>query len=328
MYRNGVNVQHPGSAGYKKMTRRYVGRSEGRFWEIDFLRGICVILMIFDHLMYCLWDIMPFINETLGTNLFAESEALGRAYWMWDIRLYVRGVVITTFFLLCGISCTLTRGNFRRAIPLALVALGITEVSSILSDITNSNMHYLFGVIPMLACAIFLYAFLDNAAISIGDVLGKGKLARRVRSALRLLPGIVGAGLLTWTFTALAQFTFAGGYGHVVSKFLGSASLDENKFLAIFLYIRPDASNGYFDYLRYTGDYFPLLPFAATVLLGGQIGRIVYHTSARYAFAPLDGAWNSGVCTVGRHAAVLYVAHMIVIPLLLALAALIAKLFA
>ena len=51
MYRNGVNVQHPGNVGYKKMMRRFTGKSEGRFWEIDFLRGICVILMIFDHLI-------------------------------------------------------------------------------------------------------------------------------------------------------------------------------------------------------------------------------------------------------------------------------------
>ena len=323
MYRNGINAQHPGCGGYKKMVRRFAGRGEGRFWEIDFLRGLCVILMIFDHLMYCLWDIMPFINETLGTDLFAQSVPLARAYWSWDVRLYARGVVITVFFLLCGVSCTLTRGNFRRAVPLALVAAGITEVSGILSDITGSNMHYLFGVIPMLACAIFLYAFLDNAAAALGDMFGEGKAARRARFALRLLPGLVGVGLLLWTFTSLARFTFEGGYGHVVSKFLGSASLEENKYLAVFLYIRPDAFNGYFDYLRYSGDYFPLLPFAAVVLAGGLIGRLVYHTPAKYAFAPLNGAWNSGVCAIGRHAAVLYIAHMIVIPLLLALAALV-----
>mgnify|MGYP005774897351 CR=1 FL=1 len=329
MYLNGVNVKDPGSAGYKKMTRRFSGRGEGRFWEIDFLRGLCVILMVFDHLMYCLWDIMPIINDTLGTTLFAECEELGRAYWSWNVRLYARGIVITLFFLLCGVSCTLTRGNFRRAVPLGLVALGITAVTSLLSEFTGSNMTVLFGVIHMLACAVFLYAFLDNAAVAAGDCLGEGRVGRGVKSALRLLPGLVGAGLLLWYFSlsGLASFTFEGGYGHVVSNFTGAAGVEENKFLAVFLYIRPDASNGNFNFERYSGDYFPLLPFAATVLLGGLIGRIVYHTRAKYAFAPLDGAWNSGVCFLGRHTAVIYIAHMIVIPVLLAAAAFVSKAF-
>ena len=92
-------------------------------------------------------------------------------------------------------------------------------------------------------------------------------------------------------------------------------------FLSLFVYV-----DG-FNFSRYSGDYFPVLPFAALILVGGAIGRLIYHSSAKYALAPLDGAWNSGVGFIGRHAAFVYVAHMIVIPVALFLSAWVASLF-
>ena len=69
------------------------------------------------------------------------------------------------------------------------------------------------------------------------------------------------------------------------------------------------------------------LPWAALVLIGGIFGRLCYHTDAKYAFAPFGGAWNSGICFFGRHAAVIYIAHMVAIPVFLALCAAISMLF-
>ena len=327
MCRQGINVQRPGSVGYKKMVGRFCGRDKPRYWELDFARGICVMLMIFDHFMYCLWDVMPFINETLGTSLFADSAQIAKAYWTWDVRQNVWFFVVTAFFTLCGISCTLTRGNFRRSIPLALVAAGITCVTSFVESFGLDGATILFGVIHMLASGVFLYALLDNACVAAGDLLGKGKAACVVREALRYIPGLVGIGLLIWLFNGYAHFSFEYGYIDIVSDYLGSDSLEMNKFLSIFLYIKPAPENGYFSFYEYTGDYFPVFPWAAIVLAGGLIGRAVYHSSARYALAPLDGAWNSGVCFLGRHAAVVYVAHMVVIPLVLAAAAAVSALF-
>ena len=63
MYRSGINVKNPGRAGYKSMVGRFCGRAKERFWELDFARGICVVLMVFDHCMYCMWGILPFINQ-------------------------------------------------------------------------------------------------------------------------------------------------------------------------------------------------------------------------------------------------------------------------
>ena len=322
MYRSGINQKNPGFSGYKKMTGRYCGRAKDRFWEIDFLRGLCVCLMIVDHLMFCLFDILPFLNDMFGTNIFAGAEAVGRWYWTWDLRLLVRQVVITMFFMLCGVSCTLTRGNFRRGILLAIVAAGITAVTYVVEhNFGLSNATVLFGVIHMIAAGVFLYAFVDNAAIAVGDALGQGKAARIARGALRFLPALVGVGLLVWYFTGCSYLTYTHGIWHIHETVPARGSEAENIFLSLFVYV-----DG-FNFYRYTGDYFPVLPFAALILAGGAIGRLVYHSSAKYALSPLDGAWNSGVCFIGRHAAFVYIAHMIVIPVALFLSAWVASLF-
>lgn len=322
MYLSGINQKNPGRLGYKKMTGRYCGRGKERFWEIDFLRGLCVSLMIIDHLMFCLYDILPFLNDMFGTNIFAGAEAVGRWYWTWDLRILVRQVVITMFFMLCGVSCTLTRGNFRRGILLAIVAAGITAVTYVVeNNFGLSNATVLFGVIHMIAAGVFLYAFIDNAAIAAGDALGQGKTARIAREVLRFLPALVGIGLLVWYFTQCSYVTYTGGIWQIHETVPARGSTEENLLLSIFVYV-----DG-FNFSRYSGDYFPVLPFAALILVGGAIGRLIYHSSAKYALSPLDGAWNSGVCFIGRHAAFVYVAHMVVIPVALFLTAWIASLF-
>lgn len=76
MYVQGINVARPRAADFKKSVGRFSHRTKERFWELDFLRGLCVVLMVFDHFMYCLWDIMPSINQMLGTDLFPNGAKL------------------------------------------------------------------------------------------------------------------------------------------------------------------------------------------------------------------------------------------------------------
>ena len=56
------------------MVRRYSGRGSERFWELDFVRGICVMLMVFDHIMYSLYGVLPSINSLLGTDFLSWMQ--------------------------------------------------------------------------------------------------------------------------------------------------------------------------------------------------------------------------------------------------------------
>ena len=66
-----------------------------RFWEIDFLRGLAIIMMILFHLLY---DLDYFGNYTLNVHA---------GFW-----LYFARATATIFLLLVGISLTL---SFSRA---------------------------------------------------------------------------------------------------------------------------------------------------------------------------------------------------------------------
>jgi len=68
---------------------------EKRFWEIDFLRGLAIIMMILFHLLYDL-------------NYFGEYNLnLHSGFWWYFARM-----TATIFILLVGISLTL---SFSRA---------------------------------------------------------------------------------------------------------------------------------------------------------------------------------------------------------------------
>ena len=319
MYINGIDAKNAGAAGFRTMVGRFSRRKRDRFWEIDFLRGLCVLLMVFDHFMYCLWDVMPSVNEALGTSLFSGWRKAAMLYWNWEVRVSVRMAVIFTFFFLSGISCTLTRGNFRRSIPLALVAWGITEVTGVIDENFIEGTRILFGVIHMIACGVFAYALLDNAVSAVLPFFGE-KARPRAETVLRYLPGLTGVAFLVFFFARCADLEFDGG-AHFVSTVESSSDMALNRFRAVFVYLK-----GY-NYESISADYFPLLPYAAAILAGGIIGRAFYHSAAKYTFMPLDGAWNKGFCLLGRHSAVIFVAHMIVIPAVMALFAFITSLF-
>lgn len=92
-----------------------------RIHEIDFFRGILIILVIFDHLMW-------FINFYLCHN----TSGFLNWYWSSELRLVVRQIVLMAFLFTCGISCFLSRNNKKRGFLLLLLCLGITIVTHLI----------------------------------------------------------------------------------------------------------------------------------------------------------------------------------------------------
>jgi len=132
--------------GHKDKTKE-----NSRVWEIDFLRGIALLLMIYFHLIFDLKEIYNFnVDYTTGFNAFT-----GRAAG-------------TLFVLLAGVSCTFSRNNLKRGLKILALAILITLVTYFY----NPDMIILFGVLHFLGISILLYSFLRKLDVISLAILG------------------------------------------------------------------------------------------------------------------------------------------------------------
>lgn len=115
--------------------------------------------MIGDHFMYDFAYILP----TLSSSPFALAlESAGLFYWFHPARLVVRALVMSAFYLLCGISSSLTRNNAKRGLRLLIVSVGISVVTYVIDIIVGHPYTIiLFGTLHMLTVAVFAVAIIE-----------------------------------------------------------------------------------------------------------------------------------------------------------------------
>lgn len=133
-------------------------KKQNRIWELDFIRGICVILMIWDHFMYNVNDIFgeAWAIANPANNAIYE---LSISYFDGMLRNIFHPIIFGLFFLLCGISCNLSKSNLKRGVQALFLAFGITVVTSAL------NVPITFGVLHMLAFSILIYSIIDGICL-------------------------------------------------------------------------------------------------------------------------------------------------------------------
>ncbi len=269
-------------------------RKKARVWEIDFIRGICVLLMILDHLAMLIggW----FGNAWYGRNFayygIGDSFTLFCAHWINSPeRAIIHPIVLFIFFSISGISCTFSRSNFKRGLQL----LGVAVIYSIGSYIAQEciGLHGVlvtFGVLQFLAVSILLYATIN--------FLGKDSAIFDICASIVLI-----------VLTLCLYFCY-------------TPPKTTPKFFS-FIFPSHDLQGNPIDtfYMQYEvspGDMFPMIPYTAFYFAGVIIGRIFY--SVRTSYLPrLDRAWHKPVTFVGRHALVVYALHVVIMAGILAL---------
>lgn len=113
-----------------------------RIWEIDFLRGVSIILMVGYHLLF---DVGEFrgVKRFLGFSTDLSSFAWSLAH------LFFAGL----FVILSGISSTLSRSNVRRGLKLLAVSLAV----SLATYVFDPSSAVYFGILQCLAVAMLIY---------------------------------------------------------------------------------------------------------------------------------------------------------------------------
>lgn len=117
-------------------------RRPARIWEIDFLRGVAIILMVCYHLLFDLGEFRG-LKRFLGFSTDLSTTA-------WTIAQFF---FATLFVVLSGISSTLSRNNVRRGLRLLAVSFLVTAVTYVF-DPTSAVW---FGILQCLAVSMLIY---------------------------------------------------------------------------------------------------------------------------------------------------------------------------
>ncbi|HOJ12074.1 MAG TPA: heparan-alpha-glucosaminide N-acetyltransferase [Clostridiales bacterium] len=116
-------------------------KQKSRIWELDLLRGIALLLMIYFHIIFDMKDIFGYnVYYSKGFNYLTGRAA---------------GIL---FILISGISCTLSKNNMKRALKILAIAMIIT----VLTHLYNVDMGIKFGILHFLGLSILTYPLLNN----------------------------------------------------------------------------------------------------------------------------------------------------------------------
>ncbi len=253
-----------------------------RITEIDFARGIAVLLMIFDHMMF---DFAYFLRY-LFVDYPAKEEftqklcKFARDFWEWDVRIYFRYFILFLFMALVGISCAFSRSNLKRGLQLFAFSLGLTLVTFIFAKVTDDiDAMITFGVIHCISVSIILIALLEKVTSN-----------KWVYLAIGIAMMVIGAYI---TFVLPPK-----------NKFVSYES--GNFFLILLKSVVGLVTTG--------NDCFQLPFYGGQIFVGVFLGKLLYKDRKSLIF---KGDYKNNVITfVGRHSLFIYLAHQVVLPLI------------
>lgn len=207
-----------------------------RIFELDFLRGLLLVMMCLDHLaydFYCLPYWFPYSESELIATLGKFGETVAFSSW----RLALHYIFATAFLLLAGIGSALTKRPLKRVGQIALAATGITVVTVLLDLFFDLGCTILFGVLSAMAAGTFLCWVCSLFGEKIG------KYAALILGTVIVLIGFS----LKWYD---APVLYSVGSEDLAGVALGTVS--------------------------YGADWFPVFPCAGVVAVGYFLGKTLY----------------------------------------------------
>ncbi|HHW31926.1 MAG TPA: DUF1624 domain-containing protein [Clostridiaceae bacterium] len=108
----------------------------GRIWELDFFRGIALLLMIYFHFIFDMNEMFNYpVSYTSGINY------------------YIGKISAILFIFISGISSSLSRSNIKRGLRVLAIALVIT----VATHLYGAEFGIKFGILHFLGICMLLY---------------------------------------------------------------------------------------------------------------------------------------------------------------------------
>lgn len=138
------------------MTKETSLPAKQRIWELDALRGLCILCMVAIH---AFWDLSAF-----------GGFAFDLPGWFLFCRQY--GHIL--FILLSGLCATLASRSFQRGVYVFGAALVISYVTFFMVNVLNfpSDMLIWFGILHMLGVCMMLFPLFKRLPVWALAVLG------------------------------------------------------------------------------------------------------------------------------------------------------------
>lgn len=129
-------------------------QKKNRIWEIDFLRGIAFICMVYDHAVYDL-------NYMFGV----------RTNFFWGYDDIIGDFSAITFMILCGISANFSKSNLKRGLIVFASALLLTAGTALADGLLKTRLIIVFGILHFLGLAMIISHFVKRLPIWVTAIL-------------------------------------------------------------------------------------------------------------------------------------------------------------
>jgi uncharacterized membrane protein len=260
-----------------------------RIWELDALRGFCIILVIFDHFMYTIGQM--FGPLWFGYDMESAAGPLAAfcrfAEWYWTSlpRTIIHPIALLVFFALCGASCTFSRNNLKRGFLLLLMSIAV----SIVTLLFDESVFIHFGTLTFLSFCILIWEFFSR-------LLDFNKTVKKYA-----LPAVsfVCAAVVGILFLVALKTPFQNvpdAFGWLFDPFLTDVKTSFNS----------------------PGEIMAFIPWASFFFLGAAIVPVIYRKRVTLLSA-LDKKWHKPLSFIGRHTLIIYISHQTIIISILAL---------
>lgn len=253
-------------------------KKRDRIWEIDFLRGVMILFVVWDHFM---WDVSSIGTAQYNSGLFKWLYELSNSYYTGSLRRVTHDVFVSMFVLTSGISCSFSRSNGKRALKMMSFAVLFSAVTYAISAVIQEELTIYFNVIHVVALCVALYSGIEWI------------WARCSKNWHKNIFGVV---MFAITMTALVVGSCAKNMGTHWTNLLFGQSEWRTAVIRKF---------------RGGGDYLAFLPDFGWFLVGVFLGKMVYR-QRKTVFPSVDARYVSPVTFCGRHSLWVYFISQIV----------------
>lgn len=165
-----------------------------RIWELDALRGLCILGMVAVHFIYDLVDLYALVQWDYPT-----------------LFIFIRDQGSLLFFLLSGICVTLGNHHVRRGFLVFFCGILCTAVTygMVAFGFAHSSMTIWFGVLHCLGACMLLWSLFRRFPVPVLVPMGLLMIAAGVylnTSVLVDFPWLIPLGITTPTFASSDYF--------------------------------------------------------------------------------------------------------------------------